>query len=200
MKILFVAAFAALAFGLSGSFTQLTAALAAAPPTLGGMNKAVEWIDLESSSNELPTKPFLDADTEGANRIGLFVTFNDGTEGTVIYNNISELWNSSFSDISAESATGFFSGSGSLHFLYNNGESLPMAWNGLSMVHSSNFDLSYDDVTGSHFRASESGWTSARFATYTDVAAVPEPSAYAAIFGSLVLAIAIVRRQGRGTR
>jgi Ca2+-binding RTX toxin-like protein len=136
-------------------------------PTLGGMAMIAEWTDYENQTGELPALPWGTSDLDGANRIGLSVTFANGLTGTVIYDNVAGLWNSYFTGIDAEVATGFFTGAEGMHFLFADGSSLPIAWEDFVMPFSGNFDLDYSDQLGSHFRASEAGWTSAVFRTFS---------------------------------
>jgi Ca2+-binding RTX toxin-like protein len=133
--------------------------------TLQGIPLVSQWTDLESGAGELPAQPFGGASAVDAERIGLQVTFADGvTAGYIIYDDVSGLWNmANFTGVAASQATGFFTGAIGLHFLYNNGLNLPMAWEAFAMTYSGNFDLDYNNQFGSHFRASGAGWTSAVF-------------------------------------
>jgi Ca2+-binding RTX toxin-like protein len=163
-------------------------------PSLGGMGMAAQWTDLESGSGELPANIWGNGATSSANRIGMTVTFGNGLTGSVIYNNVSGLWNSVFNGIAYESATGFFTAAQGLHFLFADNSTLPMAWEDFSMAFSGNFDLDYSDQTGSHFRADVGGWGSAVFRTFTSTAAAGGASFDAteqtasSLKGSIVLA------------
>lgn len=163
-------------------------------PTLEGMNLSTSWVDLESTAGELPVSPFGTSDIDGADRIGIYVEFDNGLTGSATYSGVSGVWNTSnFAGISADTATGFFTSAGDLHFLHNQGASLPLAWVGFSMAYSNNFDLDFNENNGSNFRASTTGWTSATFATYSSTA-IPEPSS-ALLFGLGALAIAVRRKR-----
>jgi T1SS-143 domain-containing protein len=139
--------------------------------TLAGMGLVNQWTDFENQTGELPLTVWGTSDTEGADRIGMSVTFANGLTGTITYSGVSGLWNTSnFPGIAADSATGFFTAASGLHFLVNNSSTLPAAWQSFGMPFSSNFDLDYNDQGGSHFRASVAGWESAVFKTYSSAA------------------------------
>ncbi|MCP4089887.1 MAG: hypothetical protein GY746_08840 [Gammaproteobacteria bacterium] len=183
MKIKQVAAVAALLslfFGLPAN---------AVPLTLEGMGKITSWIDLETTSGEMPGKIWGTSDTDLADRVGIFVKFANGLEGTATYSGVSGLWNTTnFTNLAADTKTGFFDNAGGdrLHFLVNSalGGTLPMAWDQLVMAFSGNFDLDYNTYFGSHFRASVAGWASAEFATYSSTASVVPLPAALPLFGT----------------
>ena len=157
------------------------------PASLEGLGLVNHWTDFESSSGELPLDVWGSSDIDGADAVGLWVRFENGLEGSVTYSGVSGHWNSSFGGIAPDTATGFFTGA-QLHFLYNNGASLPMAWESLVMPFSNNFDLDYSEYHGSHFRASVFGWESAEFATYSSSVPVTEPGGlflFTFLFGGL---------------
>ena len=158
------------------------------------MGLITTWTDLESGSGEMPASIFGQSHIEGADRIGLYVEFENGLSGSVTYSGVAGLWNSIFTGITAESATGFFTNAVGLHMLYNVGTTLPMAWEDFSMPFSGNFDLDYNNALGSHFRANVAGWGSATFATYSSTAPVPEPSG-ALLAGLGVLGLVARRRR-----
>lgn len=159
-------------------FVLLLAAVLAAPrplsaqSTLDGMERVADWTDLETSSGDMPAVVWGDCDERRADRIGIRVDFDDGTSATAIYSNVADKWNTShdvsegFPGLIVGPATGFLASCPKLHFLFNDGMELPMAWDDCSMAFSSNFDLDYSEDFGSNFRASQSGWISARFQTY----------------------------------
>ena len=170
-------------------FLVANAASSGAPITLEGMGIIKQWTDLESTAGDMPAFIWGTSDTDGADRIGLHVEFEDGTMGSITYSGVSGAWNTSNTGIfdggghSPDTATGFFTAAEGLHFLYNSDgslgfpEQLPLAWEGLVMPFSNNFDLDYDESNGSNFRASVGGWQSAVFTTYSSTAAaVPEPT------------------------
>jgi len=133
---------------------------------LDGVPFATSWIDLETGAGELPAAPFGTCDTDGADRVGLQVSFQDGTTASAVYSGVSALWNTGdFAGILPDVATGFLA-TCPLHFLFNNGTSLPLAWDGCIAPASSNFDLDYSESDGSNFRADTTGWGAATFQTY----------------------------------
>lgn len=159
----------------------------AVPVSLGGMGLVKTWTDNESTLNDMPDFIWGTSDADGANRIGLYARFENGLEGSVIYDGVSGLWNSFGWEIAEESATGFFTNADLLHFLFNTAatntypQALPIAWTDFVMDFSGNFDLDYNDQNfgSSDFRASVQGWGSVEFATYSasyGVNAVPEPA------------------------
>lgn len=157
----------------------------AAPIMLGDLGLLTTWTDLDTGNGEMPGQIWGSSDVDAADRIGIWVRFADGTEGSATYSGVAGLWNSVFADLAADTKTGFFdvAGGDRLHFLFNSaiGGTLPMAWNGLTTPYSSNFDLDYTyNPFNSHFRASVSSWESAEFAVYSTsgiVAKVSEPAA-----------------------
>ena len=101
------------------------------------------------------------------------------------------MWNSTFTGVTADTTTGFFSSAQGLHFLFNNGATLPMAWAGFTMDFSNNFDLDYSNNFGSNFRANVTGWQSAEFTTYSSaisVNPVPVPAAVW-LFGTALIGL-----------
>lgn len=165
-----------------------------AQTTLDGMDRVGDWTDFENQSNEMPAQVWGSCDTDLADRIGISVEFDDGTAGTATYSGVSQLWNSSFgSGISADTSTGFLQNCTGMHFLFNNGSNLPMAWNSCNMTFASNFDLDYSENNGSHFRATTQGWVSAHFQTYcaaADAKVIPAVSPTSLVILGLLLAIA----------
>jgi len=148
----------------------------AAPLSLEGMGVVGNWTDFENQMGEMPAHIWGTSDATHENRIGLYVEFNNGLTGSVTYSGVSGLWNTAnFTPLAHDTATGFFTTAGGLHFLFNNSTSLPMAWAGLSMPYSGNFDLDYTNINGSHFRATVGGWSSAEFTTYSSAVVPPRP-------------------------
>ena len=135
-------------------------------PVAGDLVLAASWTDFENQSDELPAAPFGDCATQGKDRVGIEVLFDDGTAASAVYSGVSALWNTTFAGLAPESATGFLASCTGLHFLFANGSNLPMAWESCVMSFASNFDLDYIEANGSHFRAEETGWVSAQFTTY----------------------------------
>jgi hypothetical protein len=159
-----------------------TSLSATSQTTLDGLDRVAEWTDLESTSNEMPAQVWGNCDATSANRVGIKVEFENGTSGTATYSGVSGLWNTSnFTGINPDSAAGVFASCVGLHFLNNNNGALPMAWEDCDMPIASNFDLDYVEANGSQFRATTTGWVSARIQTYCgngDAAApsVPVPT------------------------
>lgn len=178
------------------SFTLLLSWNASAGPIYDGMARVADWTDLEITSNEMPSSIWGSCDTDLEDRVGIVVTFDDGTTGSATYSGVSGVWNSSFTGINADVSTGFLASCTGLHFLHNNNSTLPMAWISCNMPFASNFDLDYNESNGSHFRANTAGWVSARIETYCGAAqpvaatAVPTLSQWSLITMMILLGIA----------
>jgi len=184
---------------LAAALWLLGARPASAQLTFDGMPRVNQWTDFENQSDELPLNPWGTCDTTNEDRIGIRVDFQDGTSGEATYSGVSGLWNTSFPDIAADTSAGFFTGCGGIHFLFNDGTSLPLAWNGCSMIYSGNFDLDYAESNGSHFRASTTGWVEATFQTYCG-AAVPTMQEWTALMLAGLLALMAATLLRRTTR
>ena len=143
--------------------------------SLEGLGLVSSWVDYENQTGEMPSQIWGNSDVVHADRIGIKVKFANGLEGSATYRGVSGHWNSNFEGLPYDTATGFFTVAQGLHYLYNNTDSLPMAWVNFSMPFSDNFDLDYTSRFGSQFRASVAGWGSAEFKTYSSSAAV-EPT------------------------
>jgi len=149
------------------------------PDTLEGLKKIKQWTDYENKSGEMP--PFIWANVQGTDRVGLYVEFADGTTGSITYRGIEAEWwnrpNGFRPGLLATTRTGFFlvGRNKRLRHLRNIPKQcghpycLPMAWRGLKIFFSDEFDLDYKNINGSHFRASWPGWKSVVFATYGNV-------------------------------
>lgn len=143
-----------------------------AQDTLEGLPKVNEWTDLETTADDLPAEVWGNCDDIGADSVGIRVEFDDGTTASAVYSNLADKWNSNndgpqgFDGLVVGPATGFLASCPELHYLYNDGTTLPMAWNDCSAPAANNFDLDYNEANGSNFRASTSGWVSAHFQTY----------------------------------
>ncbi len=181
--------------GLVASFALAASGIAnAGLISLDGMGLITEWIDYENQSNEMPGYIWGNSDTLKADGVGIYVEFANGLNGSLTYSGVSELWNSTFSGLAYDSASGIFTQASGLHFLFNvdtNG-TLPMAWVNNSIVFSGNFDLDYNEYNGSHFRANTTGWESATvqvFSSAYPVQDVPEPSTLA-IFAIGIMGLA----------
>ncbi len=159
----------------------------AVPVNLDGMGLITQWTDNENQAGEMPGFVWGNSDSLGADRVGLFVEFANGTNGSLTYSGVSGLWNTTFPGIAEDTATGIFTQAGNLHFLFNTAptltfpDALPMAWIRNTIPFASNFDLDYHEINGSNFRASVTGWQSATIATYSSAfsVSVPEPASLA---------------------
>lgn len=168
-----------------------------APIALEGMGSIITWTDYESQANDMPDLIWGNSDTLLADSIGIYVEFENGLTGSATYSGVSGVWNTAyFAEIAADTATGFFTGAGGLHFLFNSSRAdsgfarIPMAWDGFVMPFSSNFDISYENLNNSDFRASTAGWQSATFTTYSSsvLAPVPVPAALP-LFASVLVGV-----------
>ena len=167
----------------------------AAPLTLEGMGIQKQWTDTEAARDEMPGFVWGDSDTASADRIGLHVLFDDGTEGAIAYSGVASSWNTSSGTPFGTliSATGFFANyaTAGLHFLFNvpAGGTLPIAWisNPLTPF-GSNVELDYNDNgVNSEFRVTTPGWTSVEITTYSSSAvAAPAPGSLACLGLGLV--------------
>ncbi len=150
-----------------------------APPRLEGMEKIKQWTDYEDKLNEMPD--FIWGHHEGADRVGLYVEFADGTKGSVTYSGLkkSTIWKKGYTNkpIEPDTRTGMFKvdKTSPLHFIRNipaslvvkqPGSALPMAWITLSTPYTANFDLDYLNSNGSQFRARVPGWGYVTITTY----------------------------------
>ena len=162
--------------------------------TLNGLGKVAEWTDFENQSNEMPAQVWGGCDLTLEDRVGIRVLFQDGTYGEATYSGLASHWNSGkFTPIPPDTSAGFLTDCGTgMHYLYNDGIELPLAWDNCSMVYSNNFDLDYDEQNGSHFRASTTGWVEATFQTYCAAGSpleVPAASPGALLVLALALAL-----------
>lgn len=182
---------------LAAIFLVLSTSVNAIPVSLEGMEIIKQWTDFENQTGEMPANIWGSSDATNEDRIGLHVVFDNGLEGSITYSGVSGLWNTGFTSLDADTATGFFTSANGLHGLFNNGYTLAIAWIDFAMPFSNNFDLDYTDYIGSHFRANVSGWTSAEFTTYsTTVASVPEPEPLIIwLLGSGLALIGFARRK-----
>ncbi|WP_246028816.1 PEP-CTERM sorting domain-containing protein [Litorilituus sediminis] len=156
---------------------------------LDGMGSIKEWVDLESTAGEMPEFIWGNSDSLNANKIGLYIELADGRSGSLVYSGVSGLWNSTFANLAPDIATGVFSSSPFLHFLFNTAktltypQALPAAWSNATISGvTGNFDLSYYEQVGSNFRADIAGWERATITTYSSAYSpvdVPEPSTLA---------------------
>ena len=185
----------------------LTSTPARAGVMLEGMGMVKQWVDFEDQLNEMPDNIWGTSDTDGADRIGLAVEFENGLSGSVTYSGVSGLWNTAnFPGVAADTSTGFFTSASGLHFLFNTPrttsypDALPIAWVSFSMPFSGNFDLDYNNFFGSNFRASTTGWGSGTFTTFSSTAAVnavPEPTSMICFSALIGLVVVNRRRQTR---
>lgn len=157
----------------------------AAPVTFDGMGMQKQWVDNEDVRDEMPGFVWGDSDTQGADKIGLYVEFADGTTGGISYTGVSGHWNTNGAEFGTISmAFGFFAdyATAGLHFLYNTAptniypEALPIAWiRNPTTPFGSNVELDYNDSSsGSEFRISASGWDFVTITTYSSSADAPQ--------------------------
>ena len=173
---------------------------------LDGMGSIMEWTDLESTAGEMPDFIWGNSDALNADKVGLYIELADGRTGSLVYSGVSGLWNSTFSNLAPDIATGVFANSPFLHFLFNTAktltypQALPMAWSNATISGvTGNFDLSYHEQVGSNFRASTVGWESVTITTYSSAypaEQIPEPSTLAIfVFGIIGLASRRFKKQ-----
>ncbi|HEY8244925.1 MAG TPA: hypothetical protein VII68_15775 [Casimicrobiaceae bacterium] len=150
------------------AFALFAVAPVSAQTTLDGMPRIAQWTDLESGAGELPVNIWGVCANQRANRVGIRVDFQNGSSAFATYSGVANFWNTGdFGPVNSDSAGGFFSTCGGLHFLFTNKNvDLPMAWDNCSMPFSGNFDLDANEAFGSNFRADTAGWVSAAFQTY----------------------------------
>ena len=147
-----------------------TKTIPSSPSSLQNLGQVSTWLDTETATGEMPTYPWGTCNSDGATKVGIHVRFQDGTESEATYEGVPS-WNTNSINLSPTHSTGFLSSCVGLHFLYNNGATLPMAWSSCSFTYSNNFDLDFSEYQNSNFRASTSGWGAARFALYCDTVA-----------------------------
>lgn len=183
--------------------SALVPATASAQETLNGLMRVGDWTDFENSAGDMPATVWGNCDELQADAVGIRVDFNDGTSGTATYSNLADKWNTDhdfeegFPGLIVGPATGFLASCPFLHYLYNDGINLPMAWHDCSMAFAGNFDLDYDESGGSNFRADQAGWVSARFQTYCGQLAVTTSAAPALSTWGLIAATLALGAVGR---
>jgi len=182
----------------------------AAPMSLDGMGIQKQWRDNEGVNDEMPDFVWGDSDTAGANKIGMYVEFQDGTTGSIVLDNVASYWNTSgtaFPLVTTPIATGFFAPypTAGLHFLYNTAatttfpQALPIAWSiNPSTPFGGNVELDYNNNgLGSQFRVTASfGWVD--ITTYSSSADVMNPvpvPAAALLFAPATAGLAFLRRR-----
>lgn len=171
----------------------------AAPIILDGLGIVGQWTDYENSANDMPLTPWGTSDTDGADRVGIYVEYANGLTGSASYSGASALWNQCCTNIGApDTFSGFFTSSAVLHGLSNTGFGLPMAWTSLSNAFTGNFDLDYSEANGSEWRARTGGWESVEITLYSTSGRseeVPTPAALGFLgFGLAGLGFARRRR------
>ena len=140
----------------------------AAPILLQGMGITTQWTDFETGSGEMPAQPWGNSDLLNADRVGIYVEYENGLTGSATYSGVAGNWGGCCGingglGLSPDTETGFFVGAGSyagLHGIDNQGFILPMAFSSLSNQFTNNFDLSYENVCNSTWRASVACWNS----------------------------------------
>lgn len=177
---------------LAAAISVLAVAAAhAIPATYDGMGMIKQWTDNENIRDEMPGFVWGTSDSDGANRIGMYVEFADGTTGGMSFTGVAPHWNTSggiFPGVTVDTAVGFFAAyvNAGLHFLYNTAptnsypQALPWAFqNNPNTPYGSNVEPDYNDgANGSEFRISTTGWDYVTIATYSSTvnANVPLPA------------------------
>ncbi len=152
----------------------------AIPISLDGMGLASRWTDCEVTEGEMPVDAWGISNDVAADRIGVFVEFDNGLISWAVYSGLSvQDWGvcctlgGSYSGIQPDQAEGFLSGVG-MHGLDQN--NFVIAWNGAANPFAENFDLTYTEKNKSNFRASKPGWESVEIGLYSSAyATIPEP-------------------------
>lgn len=173
----------------------------AAPGELDGLGLEVSWVDVEDVPGDMPLPGDLWglSETEQADRVGIWVRYENGLTSWATYSGIDpEEWGTCCSIVVTEDSASEWLAGSTLHGVGR--DDLPMAWVSASNPWTGNFDLDYDSPHGSDWRAQSGGWGSVEIALYSNVRepsvspprppAVPVPTLGASGLGLLVLLMA----------
>lgn len=180
-------------------------AATALPLSFDGMNQIKEWRDNEDQTDEMPGNVWGNSDSQGVDRIGIYVEFANGVTGGISFDGVAPYWNSHdentpFAGVTVRQAFGFFADydEAGLHYLYNEaaGGKLPIAWRfNPTTPFGRNVELDYrDNVRGSEFRVTSS-FDYVDIATYAGTTPVPLPGTGLMLLGGLGALAA--RRRGK---
>lgn len=174
----------------------------AAPLELDGLGLETSWIDTEGVDGDMPAPADLWglSETEQANRIGIWVRYENGLTSWATYSGIDPAeWGTCCTVVATEDSASDWLAGATLHGVGR--DDLPMAWVSASNPWTGNFDLDYNSAFGSDWRADSAGWGSVEIALYSNVRApapAPEEVAPVPTLGTYSLSLLILLMAGLG--